>query len=147
MEDPMLTVEEIVKIDNERHFKGSGITLEQARLALKKILEDKTIRTARIRNTLVIMMPTKENDVIEIHTITADPPELYLSFLLRFLLALHEKEKVKKVWTKIAKEKQSKRFKELFGSDLVKVAKHGDLYKMTVDVEKMHNKYAKGVHR
>lgn len=147
MEDPMLTVEEIVKIDNERHFKGSGITLEQARLALKKILEDKSIRTARIRNTLVIMMPTKENGVLEIHTITADPPELYLGFLLRFLLALHEKEKVKKVWTTITKEKQSKRFKELFGGDVVKVAKHGDLYKMTVDVEKMHNKYAKGVQR
>lgn len=145
MEDPMLTVEEIVKIDHERHFKNTDVTLQQARVALREILLNKNYRTARIRNTLIVMMPTEEKNTLEIHTITADPAELYLSFLLRMALALHEKENVEKVYTYIAKEKKAKRFIELFGKEFVKVVKDKDRFKMIVDVKNLYNKYSKEV--
>lgn len=83
----LLSVEDLVKADWEHNYKKKGIPLDSARIAVKQFVDDGH-RVYRLRNTLIFLDPDVENEDVEFHTVTADPYEVYVTMMQRFMLGL-----------------------------------------------------------
>lgn len=147
MEDALLPIEEIIKIHHKKNYRKSDFTLDDALRTFNYFVSQEGNQIVRLRNSLFLLMPKDKNDNIEIHIVTADPAELFYGLALRVALALVEKRGVKKIVSDISKEKDAKRFKEIFSPAFVKVTKSNHGPQMIIDAEGLYNKYSKGVQR
>lgn len=145
MEDALLPIEEIIKIHHKKNYRKSDFTLDDALRTFNYFARQEGNQIVRLRNSLFLMGPKDQNDNVEIHTVTADPAELFYGLALRFVLALVEKRGVKKIVTDILKEKDAKRFKEIYSPEFVKVTKSERGLQMIIDADGLYKKYSKGV--
>ena len=145
--DGLMSIEDIIKIHHKKNYRNSDFTLDDALRTFNYFSSMEGSEIARLRNSLFLMRPKDAKGVMEIHTITADPAELFYSMALRFVIALREKRNVKKIVSKITKEKDAKRFKEVFSPDFVAVKKTANDLNMIIDAEGIYKKYSNGVQK
>jgi len=109
-----LPPEEIVRVDWERNYKNSGISYEQAAGNLQQLLASGN-PAARLRNTIVVLMPEDDYEEVEFHTITADPFEVYFTLITNFFVALSMKRGTQYVYTYLDDKKMFRQVKNYFG--------------------------------
>lgn len=138
----LLSVEELVKADWERNYKKQGVPLNTVRLAIKQFVDDGW-RILRQRNTLIILSPDEDNEDVLFHTVTADPYEVYITYMQLFLLALAQETGAETAFTYVddktmfraAKKALGDKYAELEESDNPDQGK----YKIVLDVGSYYN--------
>lgn len=109
-----MSIEDIVRTDWERNYKGSGISLNVARLAVKSHV-DKKLPIYRVGNTLILLIPRGNIDLVKFHTITADPVKTFFGLLLQFFISLSMNDGTEVAYTTISNDNIYNMVKKMFG--------------------------------
>jgi hypothetical protein len=115
-----LTADELVRVDWERNFKAKGISLVQAKMAIKARI-DAGEAIFRLRNTLFLVAPLDGFIEVEVHAVTADPSEVFQTMTFLFLLGLHTDQGTQIVYTYTNDRKVFRMFSRLFGGSFIDI--------------------------
>lgn len=108
------SVEDIVRADWERNYKESGIPLNTVR-SIVKIHADEQKPIFRFGNTLILLTPRGNYDMVKFHTITDDSFKVYMATLLQFFISLCLKKGTEIAYTTVNDEKIYNSIKKMFG--------------------------------
>lgn len=132
-----LTADEIVRTDWERNFKAKGISIGQAKMAIKARV-DAGEAVFRMRNTLFFVAPIDGFIEVEVHAVTADPSEVFQTMTLLFLLGLNKDQDTQSAYTYSNDRKVFRMFSRLFGASFVDIDDSDDekkgKYVVTLDL-------------
>ena len=114
-----MSVEDIIKRDWERNYKGkAGITAQDLENVIRYHIT-KGGEIYRFRNTLFLVTPEDGGfDVIKMHSITGDIFELYITALLLFLATMNQTNGTEEVYTYTPDKVVYRKLKNIFSEFL-----------------------------
>lgn len=121
-----LSIEDIVRLDWEREYKGTDVELDDVRVRMNEFINQGGL-VARLRNTLFLYTPLEDNfEEVLFDITTADTTEVCESFIIRFFLGLNEDKGTTTLYTFADDKSTYKIMRKLFTDEFVDMEETND---------------------